>query len=281
MTTTNETAKRNEVESDGLDNFSPEQIGRKPGAFGGARLLKFVDGHFVTREGEEIGPDKELVVLGLNKVVQKFVGRKLLDTIIVPDGENVPNLKEMNDAAPREEWGVDLNNNPVGPYTLVLVLKLINGLTLDRFAFITNSVGGSIAIGDLSDKTRIMRRFRGPNVSPVVSLNVTTFRTNFGPKKRPDFRIVRWIRLSPDVLPGPERPTAAPTPAIGRPEPATPTIASVDQPAAAPAAATAAVPTAAAQSGSALAAGVREGVTLGTPVDSPTLKEEMADDLPF
>ena len=177
MTTTNETAKRNEVESDGLDNFSPEQIGRKPGAFGGARLLKFVDGHFVTREGEEIGPDKELVVLGLNKVVQKFVGRKLLDTIIVPDGANVPNLKEMNDAAPREEWGVDLNNNPVGPYTLVLVLKLISGLTLDRFAFITNSVGGSIAIGDLSDKTRIMRRFRGPNVSPVVSLGLTTFRT--------------------------------------------------------------------------------------------------------
>ena len=282
MTTSNGSEKRNEVESDGVDNFSPEQIGRKAGAFGGARLLKFVDGHFVTREGEEIGPDKELVVLGLNKVVQKFVGRKLLDTIIVPDGENVPNLNEMNDAAPREEWGVDLNNNPVGPYTLVLVLKLINGVTLDRFAFITNSVGGSIAIGDLSDKTRIMRRFRGPNVSPVVSLGVTTFRTNFGPKKRPDFRIVRWTRLSPDVLPGPDRPTAAPTPAIGRYEPvATPTIAPVDRPAPAPAAATAAVPAAAAQSPPALAAAVREGTTLGTPVDPPTLKEEMEDDLPF
>jgi hypothetical protein len=283
MTTSNESEKRSEVETDGLDNFSPEQIGRKIGAFGGARLLKFVDGHFVTREGEEIGPDKELIVLGLKKVVQKFVGRKLLDTIIVPDGESVPNLKEMNDAAPREEWGVDLNNNPVGPYTLVLVLKLINGLTLDRFAFITNSVGGSIAIGDLSDKTRIMRRFRAPNVSAVVSLGVTTFRTNFGPKKRPDFRIVRWTRLSPDVLPGPDRSIAAPTPAVGRYEPvATPTIAPVDQPAPAPAAGTpAAAPAAAAQSAPALAAAVREGVTLGMPVDPPSLKEEMADDLPF
>jgi hypothetical protein len=188
----------------------------------------------------------------------------------------------MNDAAPREEWGVDLNNNPVGPYSLVFVLKLINGLTLDRFAFITNSVGGSIAIGDLSDKTRIMRRFRGPNVSPVVSLGVTTFRTNFGPKKRPDFRIVRWARLSSDVLPGPDRPTAAPTPAIGRHEPvASPTIAPVDQPAPAPAGATAAVPAAAAQSAPALAAAGREDVTLGTPVEPPTLKEEMEDDLPF
>jgi hypothetical protein len=282
MTTSNESEKRNEVESDGLDNFSPEQIGRKTGAFGGARLLKFVDGHFVTREGEEIGPDKELVVLGLKKVVQKFVGRKLLDTIVVPDGEKVPNLTEMNDAAPREEWGVDLNNNPVGPYTLVLVLKLINAATLDLFAFITNSVGGSIAIGDLSDKTKIMRRFRGPNVSPVVSLGVTTFRTNFGPKKRPDLRIVRWLTLSADLLPGPDRPTAAPIP-IGRHEPvATPAIAPVDKPAPAPAAAgPAAAPAAAAQSAPALAAAVREGVTLGTPVDPPTLKEEMGDDLPF
>jgi hypothetical protein len=283
MTTSNESEKRNEVESDGLDNFSPEQIGRKAGAFGGARLLKFVDGRFVTREGEEIGPDKELIVLGLKKVVQKFVGRKLLDTIVVPDSEKVPNLKEMNDAAPREEWGIDLNNNPVGPYTLVLVLKLINAATLDRFAFITNSVGGSMAIGDLSDKTKIMRRFRGPNVSPVVSLGVTTFRTNFGSKKRPDFRIVRWLTLSADVLPGPDRPSAAPTPAIGRHEPvATPTIAPVEKPSPALAAATqAAAPAAAAQSAFALAAAVREGVTLGTPVDPPTLKEEMGDDLPF
>jgi hypothetical protein len=135
MTTSNESEKRNEVESDGLDNFSPEQIGRKAGAFGGARLLKFVDGRFVTREGEEIGPDKELIVLGLKKVVQKFVGRKLLDTIVVPDSEKVPNLKEMNDAAPREEWGIDLNDNPVGPYTLVLVLKLDQRRDARSFCF--------------------------------------------------------------------------------------------------------------------------------------------------
>jgi hypothetical protein len=94
---------------------------------------------------------------------------------------------------------------------------------------------------------------------------------------------VRWITLSADVLPGPDRPTAAPTPAIGRHDAvATSTIAVVDQPAPAPAAATpAAAPAAAAQSAPTLAAAVREGVTLGTPVDPPSLKEEMADDLPF
>ena len=40
----------------------------------------------------------------------------------------------------------------------------------------TNRVGGPIAIGDLSDKTKIMRRLNGPNVSPVVSFGVTNSR---------------------------------------------------------------------------------------------------------
>ena len=201
------------VESDGLSDFDLEQIGRKAGAFGGARLLKFVDGRFVTREGEEISAENELLALGLKKVIQKFVGRKLVETTVIPDGEKVPDLKAMNDAAPREEWGTDLNGDPAGPHVLVLVLKLINTATLDRYAFITNRVGGQIAIGDLSDKTKIMRKLRGPNVSPVVSLGVTTFKTKVGLKKRPDFRVVRWLALSPDVLPEPKHPAAA-APAI-------------------------------------------------------------------
>ena len=102
-------------ESDGLDSFSMEQIGQRTGAFGGARLLKYVTDHFVTREGEVIEPSREMIVLGLKKVVQKFVGQKLVDTIVVPDNEKMPDVAAMNEAAPREEWGTDLNGNPVGP----------------------------------------------------------------------------------------------------------------------------------------------------------------------
>ena len=141
-------------ESDGLDNFSMEQIGQRTGAFGGARLLKYVTDHFVTREGEVIDPSREMIVLGLKKVVQKFVAQKLVDTIVVPDNEKMPDVAAMNEAAPREEWGTDLNGNPVGPYVRVLVLKMLDAKTMDRFAFVTSSVGGSIAVGDLSDKTQ-------------------------------------------------------------------------------------------------------------------------------
>src|SRR5262249_18829693 len=159
-----------DYENDGLGDFSLDQIGMQAGAFGGARLLKFNDGQYVTREGEVIEPSRELIVLGLKKIVQKFVAGKLVDTRIIPDGEPAPNIKTLNEAAPREEWGTDLTGNPGGPYVLVLALKLLDENTMDRFVFVTQSKGGFIAIGDLSDKTKIIRRIKNDNnIVPVVS----------------------------------------------------------------------------------------------------------------
>jgi hypothetical protein len=261
------------IKSDGLSDFNLEQIGRKAGTFGGARLLKFVDGRFVTREGGEISGGKELLALELKKIIQKFVGRKLMETTVIPDGEKVPDLEAMNDAAPREEWGTDFNGKPVGPYVLVLLLKLIDIVTLDRFAFVTNTTGGSIAVGDLSDKVKIMRELRGLNVSPVVALSVTTFKSaNFGPRKRPDFRPVRWLALSADVLP---QPKAAPAiehqKAVAAP-PVAPATPPTPEPKPTPA-------PAAAQAPASVLGG--QTMTLGEEVDEPTLREERKDDLPF
>ena len=111
-------------------------------------------------------------MLGLKKVVQKFVGKKLIDTIVVPDDEKIPDVDAMNEAAPREEWGTGLNGKPRRALRRVLVLKLLDAATMDRFAFITSSVGGSIAVGDLSAKCKIMRQLQGPQRAPVVTCNV-------------------------------------------------------------------------------------------------------------
>jgi hypothetical protein len=181
---------------DGFDDFDLEQIGQRTGAFGGARLLKFNTDKYVTREGDVVGQERRLICLGLVKVVQKFVQQKLVDTIIVPSGEAMPDVDEMNEKAPREEWGTDLNGNPVGPYVRVLVLKLIEEEpALARFAFVTSSIGGNIAIGDLSDKIKIMRRLHGPSITAIVSPQTTLFKTRFGVRERPHFEAVAWRKL--------------------------------------------------------------------------------------
>src|SRR5262245_7544397 len=246
---------RDEYENDGLSDFSLDQIGMQAGAFGGARLLKFNDGQYITREGEVIEPNRELMVLGLKKVVQKFVGKKLVETRIVPDGEPAPDIKAMNEECPREEWGTDLNGNPAGPYVLVLALKLLEEKGMNRFVFVTQSKGGGIAVGDLSDKVKIIRRIRNDNnVVPVVSCRSINFpikRLNIT-KKRPDFSVLRFTKLrnGGGGLPAPEAP-----------KPLTPPTASSSAPQ---------QPTAAQHNIS------------GTPVAPTTLSEEMGgDSVPF
>jgi hypothetical protein len=180
---------------DGFDDFNLEQIGQRPGAFGGARLLKFVTDKYATREGDVISPERRFICLGLTKVVQKFIQQKLVDTKIVPPNENMPDIERMNEEAPKEEWGTDLNGNPAGPYSRVLVLKFIEEPALTRFAFVTQSIGGSIAVGDLCDKIKIMRRLHGPEVTAIVSPQTTLFKTRFGVRKRPNFEVVAWRKL--------------------------------------------------------------------------------------
>jgi short chain dehydrogenase len=177
-------------EDDGLSSFDMRQLGGKVGAFGGAKLLKFVQGDFITREGEKIGPEREFITFGLIKAVQKFVNQQLVDTKIIAPHADFPDIAAMNEAAPKDEWGIGLNGQPQGPFTHVLILKFLDAKTYDRYAFVTNSQGGGVAVGDLTDKCKIARRINGPNVTAVVTCHSTRWVTKFNPHgKRPDFRI--------------------------------------------------------------------------------------------
>jgi hypothetical protein len=113
----------NHEEDDGLSSFDLRQLGGKVGAFGGAKLLKFVQGDFITREGEKVTPERKFITFGLIEAVQKFVNKQLIDTIIVAPHADFPDIRAMNEAAPKDEWGIGLDGKPQGPFTHVLILK--------------------------------------------------------------------------------------------------------------------------------------------------------------
>jgi hypothetical protein len=99
-----------------------------------------------------------------------------------------------------------------------------------------------------------MRPFLGSSAVPIVSCSTTNFKTRFGLRKRPDFRILRWMTLSgkgASLPPTEAKPLAPPAPAS-----------SAAAPSSAPAT-------------------IGEPVTLGTPVDPPTLAQEVDDSVPW
>jgi hypothetical protein len=129
-------------------------------------------------------------------VVQKWWDGQPVETIILQPHQKFPDIKAMNATVPKKEWVEGPNKGEmVGPWQAQHILYLLDTNTMDRFTFPTGTTGGRIAIRDLRDKLVWMRRWRGPNVYPVITLADKFMNTKWGGRQRPHFVIKRWVSL--------------------------------------------------------------------------------------
>ena len=76
---------------------------------------------------------------------------------------------------------------------------------MQKFTYPTSTTGGVICIDELRDAVKLMRKFKGPGIYPVVSVGDKFMNTKYGGRQRPRFVIKRWISFGPDgiaALPG-------------------------------------------------------------------------------
>jgi hypothetical protein len=234
---------------DGFDGFEDRVEGSDQEAriIQGTRWVFTQDSKWLDEAELEILPDREVVVVDVARVLQKWIDDERVDKKVLGPGEKVPDLDQLNESCPRSEWSKDLNGNPRGPWQFQYIAYAVDLSTMEKISFPTGTVGGKICVSDLVDAVRMMRKFRGPGVFPVVTPSTRWMNTRFGGRYRPHFVIKRWITFGPDGIAGP-----TPTP-------------SLEGPAAADA-------TNKTKTGAATAAGV---------VTEPTLGEEMNDSIAY
>jgi hypothetical protein len=93
---------------------------------------------------------------------------------------------------PKEAWPKDLNGNPAHPWKWATYVYLLNTSTGELSTFWTNTVGGHIAVKDMSEQITLMRRMK-PNAIPIVALESLDMPTSYGgTKPRPHFKICGW-----------------------------------------------------------------------------------------
>jgi hypothetical protein len=241
-------------------------------------VVKFTnEANWVTRDGLELSPDLELVATGVARVVQKWQDQAPVETRKLGPGEKFPDLDQLNTDTPRSEWGKGPDGQPRGPWQAQHVLYLLDPATLDEFSFPTGTKGGEIAIRELVEKIKWMRKFKGPHLFPVVCLSDKFMQTKFGGRQRPHFLIKRWVTMGNGgeeqvLLPAPGAPSLAPG-QTAAPENST------DESAGTPA--NAVGPAAAAKPATKMRT-TKRGITRidTTVVAEPTLREELNDDLP-
>jgi hypothetical protein len=171
-------------------------------------LVKFTNEAKWVSNGDEPPSDFELVVINIGRVVQKWQDGSPVETIVLAPGQKYPDVKKLNEAVPQSEWEEGPDGRPRGPWQAQHVVYLLNPKTMDRFSFPTGTTGGSIAVSDLVDRVKWMRRFRGQQVYPVVELSDTYMPTRYGGRQRPHFEIVKWVTFDGggNALPAPDTP---------------------------------------------------------------------------
>jgi hypothetical protein len=183
---------------DGFSGFNEEVEGADDRPQGGSMiqgtLIKFtMEGEWVTGNGDPMPSGQELIVIDLVRAVQKWIDGKVVETIIVPPGAKFPDVKAMNEAAPRSEWREDMSGKMAGPWQMRYYVYLLDAHKLDKFTFPTSTIGGGMCCREIAGKVAFMREHKGPKVSAIITLADTFMNTQWGGRQRPHFNVVRWI----------------------------------------------------------------------------------------
>jgi hypothetical protein len=192
-------------DSTSIDNFAGWEDGvegddqpQNAGIIQGS-LVKFSnEAMWVTRDGDELPADLELVAVDVARIVQRWQDQEPVETIVLEPHQKFPDIEEMNEKVPRKDWVKGPDGQPRGPWQAQHVLYLLDAGPMDKYTFATGTTGGRIAIRELRDKLVWMRRLRGPNVYPVITLADKFMNTKYGGRQRPHFVIRRWVRLGGD-----------------------------------------------------------------------------------
>jgi hypothetical protein len=187
-------------------------------------IIKCIDGRWVDRDDREFPAGTKMLALGTTEVLQHFHGGTLIDEI---KEKPFPDLDELNNAIPQEEWD-DVINGPRPPWSHQYVCYLLDPTDAALYTSINNTVGQEIAVRRLAEKVSWMRQLRGAHVRPMVVLDHRPMPTRHGAvKQRPEWTVVDWVDLSGggssvEHKPTPQLPPSQAAAPIGKPvEPVT------------------------------------------------------------
>ncbi len=178
-------------------------------------LLKFNAEGKWTEMGITFPASTRLLALAVTDVLQRWHDQRVIETITA---KPLPDPEKLNKLIPENEWEVDVSGKPRKPWQHTWVIYLLNEATCEKYTYANSTVGTRIAVETLQDRVAWMRRLRGANIVPEVELGSRPFKTQYGMRPRPDFKIAGWRHLGgePQAAPLPA-PTAKPIERISEP----------------------------------------------------------------
>lgn len=150
--------------------------------------IRFKDGHYESFGDTIDVTNKSYAVIDRVQGWQKLERDCPPEYLVRKTGEPKPAQPHVD----KEAWPLNLNGEPQHPWKWTHYLYLLDTITGEFSTFWSNTIGGNVAVGELSDQVSLMRNVR-PGAIPVVELAAKDMPTQFGgTKPRPHFKILGW-----------------------------------------------------------------------------------------
>jgi hypothetical protein len=167
--------------------------------------IKFKDGSYYAFSERIDVRGKSYAVMDKQQGWQKLEGGCPPEYLMRKAGEPKPPQPYVDEG----DWPLDLNGVPEHPWKFTTYLPLLDIESGEISTFWTNTVGGDIAVGEITDQIAFMRTMR-PAAIPVIALEARDFPTRHGgTKPRPYFHLLGWRERSdmgaPAALTGPDQ----------------------------------------------------------------------------
>ena len=155
-------------------------------------ILKFADSTYKANKTEIVqqapqGP--AFVVVGIVTAWVHWKDGKPTHKI-THTGQTHPYREDMGDLD-QAEWPIGIGGTPSDPHKDTRYVYLINLRSGKTYTFITDTIGGRQAVGELKDAIGIVRQAR-PGALPVVQLATGSMKSRYGMRPKPSFEIVEW-----------------------------------------------------------------------------------------
>jgi hypothetical protein len=157
-------------------------------------IVKCVDARWSVRDGTELKDGEPLLCFGTTQGNQRFIDN-VSELILKQPGKPLPDVDELNEQIPTDEWEEGLNGEPRPPWQRVYLVYLIRMHDASMLTFISGTSGARIAYNKLTSQVYTMRLLRGANMAPIVKLSSKPMKTKFGTKMRPDFEVVDFREI--------------------------------------------------------------------------------------
>jgi hypothetical protein len=154
--------------------------------------LKFDNGsRYRGFEREALDTEQDFLVTDLSEA-WVFLKKGCPVEYVVKEPESQVRPSRPTSFTDKTAWAV-FNNQPTDPWrynSITHLLALTNGET---FRFASPTAGAWACRTELLTQIKAMRQLQ-PGSLPIVRAGSTSFKTQFGPRLRPMFRIVGWQR---------------------------------------------------------------------------------------